>query len=144
MLGAALTCLGPSTVFFFLVYFTRQRWWALAAALSYTLFSPLYGMVATIDRDRGNIQLPWRLLVLVKYGEGPHNAGLALLPLALTGDRPGQELEHPMAVVILGGLLSSTLLNLLFLPALYGRFGRATREEGSGRIPSDAAPDGRG
>jgi len=83
LLAASLACLGPSTVFLFVAYFTRQRWWALAAALSYTLFSPLYGMVSTIDRDRGSIQLPWRLLVLVKYGEGPHNAGLALLPLAL-------------------------------------------------------------
>ena len=83
LLAATLTCLGPSTVFLFIVYFTRQRWWALATALGYTLFSPLYAMVATIDRDRGNIQLPWRLLVLVKYGEGPHNAGLTLLPLAL-------------------------------------------------------------
>ena len=83
LLAATLACLGPSTVFLFIVYFTRQRWWALATALGYTLFSPLYSMVATIDRDRGNIQLPWRLLVLVKYGEGPHNAGLTLLPLAL-------------------------------------------------------------
>jgi CzcA family heavy metal efflux pump len=53
-------------------------------------------------------------------------AGLALLPLALSGDRPGHELEHPMAVVILGGLVSSTLLNLMVLPTLYGRFGRDT------------------
>lgn len=83
LLASTLACLGPSTAFLFIVYFTRQRGWALAAALSYTLFSPLYGMVATIDRDRTNVQLPWRLLVLVKYGEGPHNAGLALLPLAL-------------------------------------------------------------
>lgn len=83
LLAASLACLGPSSVFLFAVYFTGQRWWALVAALTYTLFSPLYGMVSTIDRDRGNIQLPWRLLVLVKYGEGPHNAGLTLLPLAL-------------------------------------------------------------
>ncbi len=51
-------------------------------------------------------------------------AGLALLPLALSGNQPGQELEHPMAIVILGGLVSSTALNLLLLPSLYGRFGR--------------------
>ncbi|MBM3765276.1 MAG: efflux RND transporter permease subunit [Acidobacteria bacterium] len=48
---------------------------------------------------------------------------LALLPMALSGEKPGQEIEHPMAVVILGGLLSSTLLNLLVMPALYHRFG---------------------
>jgi Cu/Ag efflux pump CusA len=51
--------------------------------------------------------------------------GLALLPLVLLGDRPGQEIEHPMAVVILGGLVSSTLLNLFVVPALYLRFGRS-------------------
>ena len=48
---------------------------------------------------------------------------LALLPIALGGDRPGQEIEHPMAVVILGGLVSSTLLNLAVVPALFLRFG---------------------
>jgi Cu/Ag efflux pump CusA len=50
---------------------------------------------------------------------------LALVPLAVTGSRPGQEIEHPMAIVILGGLVSSTVLNLLFMPALYLRFGRS-------------------
>jgi CzcA family heavy metal efflux pump len=45
--------------------------------------------------------------------------GLALLPLVLLGDRPGHEIEHPMAVVILGGLVSSTLLTLIVLPVLY-------------------------
>ncbi|MCP5522605.1 MAG: efflux RND transporter permease subunit [Verrucomicrobiales bacterium] len=51
-------------------------------------------------------------------------AGLALLPLVLRGNIPGHEIEFPMAVVILGGLITSTLLNLLILPALYARFGR--------------------
>ena len=50
-------------------------------------------------------------------------AGLALLPLVVSGNLPGHEIEHPMAVVILGGLATSTLLNLFFLPALYARFG---------------------
>jgi CzcA family heavy metal efflux pump len=51
--------------------------------------------------------------------------GLALLPLVVLGDIPGHEIEHPMAVVILGGLVTSTLLNLLVVPALYQRFGKA-------------------
>jgi Cu/Ag efflux pump CusA len=50
-------------------------------------------------------------------------AALALVPLALAGDAPGYEIEHPMAVVILGGLVTSTALNLLLLPALFARFG---------------------
>ncbi len=49
--------------------------------------------------------------------------GLALLPIVLTGLQPGQEIEHPLAIVILGGLITSTLLNLVFLPALYLKFG---------------------
>jgi CzcA family heavy metal efflux pump len=50
--------------------------------------------------------------------------GLALIPLAIAGDLPGHEIEHPMAVVILGGLVTSTLLNLFVVPSLYLRFGR--------------------
>ncbi|MEZ4585476.1 MAG: efflux RND transporter permease subunit [Gemmatimonadales bacterium] len=49
---------------------------------------------------------------------------LALVPLVATGARPGQEIEHPMAIVILGGLASSTILNLWVLPALYLKYGR--------------------
>jgi Cu/Ag efflux pump CusA len=51
--------------------------------------------------------------------------GLALVPLAIAGDLPGHEIEHPMAVVILGGLITSTLLNLFIAPSLYLRFGRS-------------------
>ncbi|MGB8983242.1 MAG: efflux RND transporter permease subunit [Anaerolineales bacterium] len=50
--------------------------------------------------------------------------GLALLPLVLAGDIPGQEIEYPMAIVILGGLITSTLLNLLVVPTLYLKFGK--------------------
>jgi CzcA family heavy metal efflux pump len=50
--------------------------------------------------------------------------GLALIPLAIAGDVPGHEIEHPMALVILGGLVTSTLLNLLVVPTLYLRFGK--------------------
>ena len=50
-------------------------------------------------------------------------AALALLPLVLKGNVPGNEIERPMALVILGGLVTSTLLNLFLLPALYARFG---------------------
>lgn len=50
-------------------------------------------------------------------------AALALLPLVLKGDVPGNEIERPMALVILGGLATSTMLNLFLLPALYARFG---------------------
>jgi Cu/Ag efflux pump CusA len=50
---------------------------------------------------------------------------LALVPLVVMGDVPGHEIEYPMAIVILGGLTTSTLLNLFVVPSLYLRFGRA-------------------
>ena len=55
--------------------------------------------------------------------------GLALLPLVSSGHQPGHEVEYPLAVVILGGLVTSTLLNLFLLPPLYLRFGRRTAAE---------------
>ncbi len=55
--------------------------------------------------------------------------GLALLPLVVSGQKPGHEIEYPLAVVILGGLVTSTLLNLFLLPPLYLRFGRRTAAE---------------
>ncbi len=59
--------------------------------------------------------------------------GLALVPLVVLGERPGHEIEHPLAVVILGGLVTSTLLNLLVVPSLYLRFARGSRgRRGSG------------
>ena len=57
-------------------------------------------------------------------------AGLALAPLALRGEEPGNEILTPMAIVILCGLLSSTLLNMLVVPSVFVRFGKsATRSE---------------
>jgi CzcA family heavy metal efflux pump len=50
-------------------------------------------------------------------------AGLALIPLVAGGGEPGNELQTPMAIVILGGLLSATALNMVVLPALYWMFG---------------------
>jgi CzcA family heavy metal efflux pump len=45
--------------------------------------------------------------------------GLGIVPLVISGNLPGHEIEHPMAVVILGGLVSSSLLNLFILPTIY-------------------------
>ncbi len=49
---------------------------------------------------------------------------LALLPLAISGNKPGHEIEYPLAVVIVGGLVTSTILNLFLLPPLYLLWGR--------------------
>jgi len=71
--------------------------------------------------------------------------GLGLLPLAIGSGDPGREVEGPMAIVILGGLLTSTILNLLVLPTLslrYGRFVPVSQAEGAGvmGIPDDNGP----
>jgi CzcA family heavy metal efflux pump len=54
--------------------------------------------------------------------------GLALVPLVVAGSIPGHEIEHPMAIVILGGLVTATLVNLFVLPSLYLAFGKSKRE----------------
>jgi Cu/Ag efflux pump CusA len=58
--------------------------------------------------------------------------GLVLVPLIVRGEIPGQEIEHPMAVVILGGLVTATLLNLFVVPALYLQFGQSRRRTAVG------------
>ena len=58
--------------------------------------------------------------------------GLGLLPLALQSGAAGREIEGPMAIVIVGGLATSTILNLFVLPSLalrFGRFERASAED---------------
>ena len=50
-------------------------------------------------------------------------AGLSLIPLALAAGQPGKEILQPLAVVILGGLFTSTVLNVFLLPAIFLRFG---------------------
>jgi len=55
-------------------------------------------------------------------------AGLALIPLALGGGKAGSEIQTPMAVVILCGLTTSTLLNMFVVPTLYLKYGRPDRQ----------------
>lgn len=57
--------------------------------------------------------------------------GAALLPLVWAGEIPGHEIEYPMALVILGGILTSTLLNLFIMPVLIVWFGAKAEEESS-------------
>ena len=56
------------------------------------------------------------------------SAGLALIPLALGGDKPGNEIQTPMAIVILFGLLTSMVLNMIIVPAMYFRLGRPVNQ----------------
>ena len=72
-------------------------------------------------------------------------AGLALVPLVLAAGEPGKEILYPVAVVILGGLLSSTLLDMAVTPAVFFRFGRRAAAQylaREGGDPLDALPAG--
>ena len=59
--------------------------------------------------------------------DATRHGACARAPVVL-GDRPGHEIEYPLAVVILEGLVTSTLLNLFVVPSLYPRFGRRRAE----------------
>jgi hypothetical protein len=64
-------------------------------------------------------------------------AALALVPIALSKGQPGKEILQPVAVVILGGLLSSTLLDIVVTPAVFLKFGRSSAER-LARAPDSA------
>ncbi len=64
-------------------------------------------------------------------------AGLALIPLVLAADQPGKEILYPVAVVILGGLISSTFLDMSVTPAIFYKFGRKASEKYLSRAKVD-------
>jgi CzcA family heavy metal efflux pump len=68
--------------------------------------------------------------------------GLAVVPLVISGTIPGHEIEYPLAVVILGGLFTSTLLNLFVVPSLYLRFGKPRAQRWGGASTQPPAPEG--
>ena len=113
----------------FIVYFTS----GIISIASTIGFISLFGIAA-----RNGILLVSRYQVLQKEGKNLRETiiegsldrlnpilmtvlttGLALIPLALAGGKAGNEIQSPMAVVILGGLISSTFLNLMVIPAVY-------------------------
>ena len=66
--------------------------------------------------------------------------GLALVPLIVTGNIAGQEIEHPMASVILGGLVTSTLVNVFIVPSLYLRWGKSRKWKAQHLATATPAP----
>jgi CzcA family heavy metal efflux pump len=63
--------------------------------------------------------------------------GVGLIPLALGVGEPGKEIQQPMAVVILGGIFTSTFLNMIVIPALYLKFGRVEARAASREYPKE-------
>jgi Cu/Ag efflux pump CusA len=66
--------------------------------------------------------------------------GLAVVPLVVLGDLPGYEIVRPMAVVIVGGLVTSTLVSLFILPAAYLRFGPSPEPDESTQLVEQPRP----
>ena len=56
-------------------------------------------------------------------------AGLSLIPFVLAADAPGKEILHPLAVVVLGGILTSTLLDQIVTPAVFYKFGKPAADK---------------
>lgn len=75
--------LTPAAVFLFIRDWTGRPWPAFYSALVLLVISPLYWMVEPIRLDRGIMDVPWRVQILIKYGEGPHTVGILLLFTAL-------------------------------------------------------------
>ena len=69
------------------------------------------------------------------------SSALALIPLALAGDQPGNEIQSPMAKVILGGLLTSTFLNGFIIPIVYLLMHRKNRQVALELNESDKSKD---
>jgi Cu/Ag efflux pump CusA len=70
---------------------------------------------------------------------------VGLIPLALGAGKPGNEIQQPMAVVILGGIVTSTFLNMVVIPALYLKYGEsAVAARDTSEYPSggEVAPTG--
>jgi len=77
-------------------------------------------------------------------------AALALTPLLFAADAPGKEILHPVAVVIFGGLVSSTLLDTILTPLMYWRWGEAptrrlleasSAQAQQAQLPANTVPD---
>jgi CzcA family heavy metal efflux pump len=83
--------------------------------------------IETVARGAGERLVPILMTALV--------TALGVLPLALGSGEAGREIEGPMAIVILGGLITSTALNLLVLPALAWKWGRFSADEGATDVP---------
>jgi hypothetical protein len=109
--------LGPTFVFFLVFDWTANLKQSIYSALALTFCSPLYDFIDTIAGDRGLMQVPWRVQVLIKYGEGPHTVGVvlflgALLVVRAAATRPGFPLLLAAAVALAATVLTNWVAGL--------------------------------
>ncbi|MCS6954054.1 MAG: hypothetical protein RMK57_15775 [Bryobacterales bacterium] len=83
LLAALFYAAGPVSLFWLALRLCGTLWPAAAAAVFYSLFSPSAWLVPAVRHDASSLWHPRRLQALVQYGEGPHVAALALIPVAL-------------------------------------------------------------
>jgi hypothetical protein len=133
---AALYCLGPVTLFWLCRRLTGSRGYALAVSLAYSLFSPIALLSASVTADLGSLFWARRYQALVHYGEGPHIATLALLPLVVWSFHEvvgeGRRRFVPVAAVLFGVAIATNwtgTIGILMALAAYSlsRWGKVPR-----------------
>ncbi|NIM47633.1 MAG: YfhO family protein [Candidatus Aenigmarchaeota archaeon] len=82
VITAGFYCFSPITLYFFVKYLTKRTLPALVSALMYTLPFLSFLIIPSLRDEMLNGIIPWKLMVLAKYGEGPHIVSLSLVPLA--------------------------------------------------------------
>lgn len=102
--------LGPAAIFMMVREWTGNGKLSYASALAVTLISPLYALIRVIDNDRGLMAIPWRMQVLIKYGEGPHSVGIVLLLLAVIAVLRAGRSRTRGSLIAAAALLAATVL----------------------------------
>ncbi|MFN0100532.1 MAG: hypothetical protein ACKV2U_00420 [Bryobacteraceae bacterium] len=109
--------LGPVLALLFVYDWTGRLVPAIYSSLALTFLSPLYGLIETLALDIGIMQVPWRIQVLIKYGEGPHTVGIvvflaSLLLVRRAAIRPGFPILLAAAVSLAATVLTNWVAGL--------------------------------
>lgn len=103
-------CLGPVTLFWMAYRLSALLWPSFTGALLYSLFSPSTLLIASVRLALGGVCRPRRLQALVEYGEGPHVASLALLPVAIVVLDLALAKRRPALYVLAGVAMAAVAL----------------------------------
>jgi Cu/Ag efflux pump CusA len=103
----------------------------LTCARKLQIFMRPHSLLQFESEAQASRQLLWlsagviiAIFFILSTAFGSSRDGLLIVPIALSAGEPGSEIQAPMAMVIMFGLLSSTALNMIVVPILYERFGR--------------------